>query len=170
MNVCINPMSLPVQVRLAVAADIPALRSLIELSVRRLQAQDYSPEQLEAALKTVFGVDSQLIADGTYLVAEVFPSHGELAIPKPEAMINAPILAGCGGWSKRKTLYGGDRWRDRRKTICSTPTRMPQRYARSLFIPTGRGAALAPWCWMRVKLPPGPRASRALKWAQPSPE
>jgi N-acetylglutamate synthase-like GNAT family acetyltransferase len=111
-------MSLPVHVRVAVTADIPALRSLIELSVRRLQAQDYSPEQLEAALRTVFGVDSQLIADGTYLVAEVFPSGGEQVTSKPEAIINAPIinapiLAGCGGWSKRKTLYGGDRWRDR---------------------------------------------------------
>jgi GNAT superfamily N-acetyltransferase len=113
MNVCINPMSLPVQVRVAVTADIPALRSLIELSVRRLQAQDYSPEQLEAALKTVFGVDSQLITDGTYLVAEVFPFRGEPATLKPGAMSDAPILAGCGGWSKRKTLYGGDRWRER---------------------------------------------------------
>ena len=59
-------MPFDIQVRVAVAADIPALRELIEASVRRLQAEDYSSEQMEAALRTVFGVDSQLIADGTY--------------------------------------------------------------------------------------------------------
>ncbi len=106
-------MSLTVQVRVAVTADIPALRSLIKLSVRRLQAQDYSPEQLEAALRTVFGVDTQLISDGTYLVAEVFPSPSTAPAVELKAPSSAPILAGCGGWSKRKTLYGGDRWRER---------------------------------------------------------
>ena len=100
-------MPLEVKVRVAVAAEVPALRELIELSVRRLQAQDYSPEQREAALRTVFGVDSQLIADGTYLAAEVLPS------PSGNVPSAAPILAGCGGWSKRKTLYGGDSWHDR---------------------------------------------------------
>ena len=99
-------MPVEVKVRVAVASDVPALRELIELSVRRLQAQDYSPEQREAALRTVFGVDSQLIADGTYLAAEVFPYRSG----GPPV---APVLAGCGGWSKRKTLYGGDRWRER---------------------------------------------------------
>lgn len=99
-------MPLDIQVRVAVAAEIPELRELIELSVRRLQAQDYSPQQMEAALRTVFGVDSQLIADGTYLAAEVFPSRSD-----------APILIGCGGWSKRKTLYGGDRWRERQDDL-----------------------------------------------------
>ena len=88
-----------IQIRLAVPADIPVLRELIDASVRRLQAQDYSPVQIEKALQTVFGVDSQLIADGTYLVAEA---------PNPQ-----PLIVGCGGWSKRKTLYGGDRWAGR---------------------------------------------------------
>jgi len=49
---------------------VPVLQQLIDASVRELQAQDYTPAQMEGALKTVFGVDSQLIADGTYLVAE----------------------------------------------------------------------------------------------------
>jgi GNAT superfamily N-acetyltransferase len=72
-------------------ADVPALRALIDLSVRVLQAEDYSPAQIEGALGTVFGVDTQLIADGTYFVLE------------------APnMIAGCGGWSKRKTLFGSD--------------------------------------------------------------
>jgi GNAT superfamily N-acetyltransferase len=83
----------PVQLRQATPADIPALRELIDLSVRSLQAGDYSPAQIEGALGTVFGVDSQLIADGTYFVAEA-------AEPS--------MIVGCGGWSKRKTLFGSD--------------------------------------------------------------
>jgi len=81
-------------------ADIPVLRALIDSSVRRLQSQDYTPTQIENALQTVFGVDSQLIVDGTYLLAEAHPAEAE----------TKSIIAGCGGWSKRKTLYGGDRW------------------------------------------------------------
>jgi GNAT superfamily N-acetyltransferase len=88
-----------IRIRQAVAADIPMLSELIAASVRGLQAQDYSPAQLESALKTVYGVDSQLIADGTYFVAETEE-------PKP-------LIVGCGGWSKRKTLYGGDQWSGR---------------------------------------------------------
>jgi hypothetical protein len=86
-----------IQVRKALAEDIPVLRELIEASVRGLQAGDYSPAQIEAALKTVYGVDTQLIADGTYLVAEV------------ETPTEGSIIIGCGGWSKRRTLYGDRR-------------------------------------------------------------
>ena len=56
--------------RLAVRADVPALRDLIEASVRGLQAADYSAAQIEGALSTVFGVDTQLIDDGTYFVMQ----------------------------------------------------------------------------------------------------
>ncbi len=87
----------PFHIRLAAPADIPALSRLIELSVLGLQAEDYSRDQMEGALGTVFGVDSQLISDGTYFVAEVIDERGESTI------------AGCGGWSRRKTLFGGDR-------------------------------------------------------------
>ena len=62
--------SLEIRIRKAVAAEIPVLRALIEASVRELQAEDYTRAQMEGALESVFGVDSQLIADGTYLVAE----------------------------------------------------------------------------------------------------
>jgi GNAT superfamily N-acetyltransferase len=72
--------------------DVAGIRGLIEDSVRGLQGGDYSAAQIEGALATVFTVDSQLIADRTYFVA--FAEDGE--------------LAGCGGWSFRKTLYGGD--------------------------------------------------------------
>jgi GNAT superfamily N-acetyltransferase len=86
--------------RLATPQDIPVLRELIRISVRSLQARDYTPAQLESALEIVYGVDSQLIADGTYFAVE------------------APgTIAGCGGWSKRKTLYGGDVWAGREDTL-----------------------------------------------------
>jgi GNAT superfamily N-acetyltransferase len=97
-----HPVREGTQIRCATAADIPALTALIDLSVRGLQAQDYSQAQIDLALKMVYGVDTQLIADGTYFVAEATPASGP-----------APLLAGCGGWSKRKTLYGGDAWTHR---------------------------------------------------------
>jgi GNAT superfamily N-acetyltransferase len=84
-----------VTVRQAVPADIPALQELIRASVLGLQAADYTPEQLELALDRVFGVDTQLIEDGTYFVAEARVDHDQ-------------VIAGCGGWSKRKTLFGSD--------------------------------------------------------------
>ena len=88
--------------RQAVAADIPALRRLIDASVRGLQAADYTPTQIEGALQSVYGVDSQLIADGTYFVVE--------------ARDNSAIV-GCGGWSKRRTLFGGDHWSSREDAL-----------------------------------------------------
>jgi len=78
--------------RLATDADLPALEALIPLSVRELQSAHYSSAQMDAALGPVFGVDRQLIRDATYFVVE-----------------DARQIVGCGGWSKRKTPYGGDR-------------------------------------------------------------
>jgi N-acetylglutamate synthase-like GNAT family acetyltransferase len=92
------------RVRKAAAGDIPSLRDLIECSVRELQAKDYSPRQIEGALQSVYGVDSQLIADGTYFVAEITSDP-------------TPLIVGCGGWSKRKTLYGGDQYSAREDSL-----------------------------------------------------
>jgi len=78
-------------IRLATLADIPNLRELIRDSVSGLGDGYYSSEQITRALTHVFGVDTQLILDGTYFVVEVDDQ-----------------IAGCGGWSKRKTLFGGD--------------------------------------------------------------
>jgi len=83
-------------IRLAKPEDIPQLRALIDKSVRVLQRDDYSAEQLDAALGTAYGVDTQLIADGTYYLVEAAGATGE------------KILVACGGWSMRKTLYGSD--------------------------------------------------------------
>ena len=84
-----------IALRLATPEDIPELEKLIEASVRTLQRGDYSEAQMNGALGTVFGVDTQLIADGTYFVAL---AEGQ----------NTETIVGCGGWSKRKTLFGSD--------------------------------------------------------------
>jgi predicted N-acetyltransferase YhbS len=81
--------------RLAREADVPALEALIPISVRALQAPYYSPAQMDAALGSVFGVDRQLVRDGTYFVAE-----------------RDGVIVGCGGWSRRRSLYGGDSGRE----------------------------------------------------------
>src|SRR5215472_9410220 len=90
------------RLRKAVADDIPRLRELIEASVRGLQADDYTPAQIEGALQSVYGVDTQLIADGTYFAVE--------------SSDDGQIIA-CGGWGKRKTLYGGDQYPAREDSL-----------------------------------------------------
>lgn len=82
----------PIRFRVAELSDIPALEKLIPASARELQTAYYSTEQINGAVGTVFGVDSQLIRDGTYFVA-----------------VSDSAIVGCGGWSRRKTLYGGDK-------------------------------------------------------------
>jgi len=95
-----------IRIRKAVPVDVPRLREVIEASVRGLQPGDYTPAQIEGALKSVYGVDSQLIADGTYFVAEV----NQLGVATPE-------IVACGGWSKRRTLYGGDQFAAREDSL-----------------------------------------------------
>ena len=83
------------RIRRAHPDDTEALSRLIVDSARALSAGYYSEAQIDGAIRYVFGLDSTLIADGTYLVAE-----GDGAIQ------------GCGGWSRRKTLYGGDQHKE----------------------------------------------------------
>lgn len=82
------------ELRHATMDDVPALQALIEQSVRALGAPYYSPAQISSALAYIFGVDTQLIKDGTYFVIE-----------------EAGVIAGAGGWSKRTTLFGGDQFK-----------------------------------------------------------
>jgi GNAT superfamily N-acetyltransferase len=86
---------MPITSRLATFADIPALNEMIALSVRGLSTDYYTPRQIESSIKYVFGVDTQLVTDGTYYVAEMDDT-----------------TVGCGGWSKRNTLYGGDQHKE----------------------------------------------------------
>jgi GNAT superfamily N-acetyltransferase len=86
----------PLEIRPARPADVPALEALIAASARKLGAPFYTAAQTEAAIARVFGVDSELVGDSSYLVAE-----------------RGGALAGCGGWSRRATLFGSDRYAGR---------------------------------------------------------
>jgi GNAT superfamily N-acetyltransferase len=79
--------------RKATLSDRDAIAQLIKDSARGLSRADYSDAQIEGAIATVFGVDTKLILDGTYFVADC-----------------SGTLIGCGGWSRRKTLFGGDQY------------------------------------------------------------
>jgi GNAT superfamily N-acetyltransferase len=114
--------------RLATEEDIPALHALIEASVRGLQASDYTPAQIEGALGTVLGLDTQLICDRTYFVAEAVRS-GE-SLNRNVGARN--ILAGCGGWSKRKTLFGADRGPGREPELLDPATEAAK--VRAIFV------------------------------------
>ena len=83
------------QLRPATPGDVPGIRVLIDASVRGLGVGYYSDAEIEESLVSVFGVDSQLLADGTYFVIDC-----------------AGDIAAAGGWSKRTTLYGGDQTKD----------------------------------------------------------
>jgi GNAT superfamily N-acetyltransferase len=83
-------------IRLAAADDVEVLRALIARSARGLNGADYTPAQVESILRYVYGVDTQLLHDGTYYAVEADGA-----------------IIGCGGWSKRRTLYGGDQHKTR---------------------------------------------------------
>lgn len=104
--------------RAAEAADIPAMEALIARSGVALSVGFYSPEQAEALTRHVFGVDTQLVADRTYFVIEDL----------------AGIVA-CGGWSKRRTLYGADRTKTGPDPLLD-PAREPARI-RAFFVDPG---------------------------------
>jgi GNAT superfamily N-acetyltransferase len=93
------------KLRNATAADTAALTELIARSARGLSGQDYRPAQIEGALQGAFGVDSQLLADETYFVVE---DQGR--------------IVGCGGWSFRSTLFGGDARAGRDSSILDPKT------------------------------------------------
>ena len=90
------PRSMHYLIRKASLDDRTAIADLIKASARHLSRADYSATQIEGAIATVFGVDTNLILDETYFVAE-----------------SAGKLIGGGGWSKRRTLFGGDQYSSR---------------------------------------------------------
>ena len=102
-------------IKLATFAHIAELQQLIALSVRGLSTAYYTPAQIESAIRYVFGIDSQLINDGTYYIFE-----------KEHAIV------GCGGWSKRNTLYGGDQHKEREDPLLD-PTKDAARI-RAFFV------------------------------------
>lgn len=105
--------------RPATPADVPALRALIACSIRALGAGDYTPQQIDAALAGTFGVDTALIGDGTYFA--VVTADG--------------LIVGCGGWSRRRTLFGGDARSDRDDSLLDA--RRERARIRAFFIDPG---------------------------------
>jgi GNAT superfamily N-acetyltransferase len=103
------------EVRQATLDDREAITQLIAESARRLSREHYDDAQIESAIASIFGVDTTLIEDETYFVAE-----------------EDGTLIGCGGWSKRKTLFGGDQF-STRDTGMIDPATEPARI-RAFFV------------------------------------
>lgn len=108
------------------------IEKLIADSARGLSRKEYSEQQIEAALASIFGVDTDLIRDGTYFVAE-----------KDNKLI------GCGGWSKRRNLFGGDRYSNRDSSRIdpkSEPAKIRAFFVHSKFARQGVGRAILSTC------------------------
>src|ERR1700742_2230742 len=110
---------------------MPALTALMQASIRQLLPQFLSPAEVEASF-AVMGLDSQLIEDGTYFVVE---SDG--------------ALAGCGGWSRRATLFGGNHSAGRDARLldpASEPARVRAMYTDPAFVRRGVGRKILDLC------------------------
>jgi len=111
-----SPTSEPLTLRAACTHDLPAIEALIARSARELSVGFYTEAQVTGLLRYVFGADTQLLRDGTYYVIET-ASAG---------------LAAAGGWSRRRTLYGGDRMKPADDPLLD-PAREPARI-RAFFV------------------------------------
>jgi len=119
-------------VRRAQLDDRAAIKELIVESARGLSRQDYSAAQIEAAIASVFGVDTNLILDESYFVAD-----------------RSGLLIGCGGWSKRKTLFGGDQYFSRDASELdpqSEPAKIRAFFVHPQFARQGIGLAILQVC------------------------
>lgn len=123
---------MPLSIRVANHADLPRLMEVMDHAIGQLQAGFLDIEQV-ASSRAIMGLDRQLIADGTYFVAEI---DGE--------------IAGCGGWSRRATLYGGDHSAGLREPRLldpkSEPARVRAMYTDPAFARRGIGKSLLAHC------------------------
>jgi GNAT superfamily N-acetyltransferase len=126
-------------IRKATLGDQPEIEKLIAESVRGLSHDDYNARQIELSIKTVFGVDTQLIQDQTYFVAQ--SEDGK--------------LAGCGGWSKRRTLYGASVYQHSRDSNLLNPETDPAKirafFIHPEFARKGIGTAILETCESEAK-------------------
>lgn len=117
-----------ITIRIAEAADLPPMKRLMDVAIAELQSGFLSPRQVEAS-RGVMGIDTQLVRDGTYFVAEI---DGQ--------------VAGCGGWSRRATLYGGDHSTELRDEAMLDPAhdsaRVRAMYTSPAFTRRGVGRAI----------------------------
>ncbi len=104
------------QLRFASATDVEPIRELIAASVRGLAKGIYTDVQIELSIRSVFGVDHQLIDDGTYFVAEA-----------------GGRIMGCGGWSRRRTLFGASEYSESRNSTLLDPISEPAKI-RAFFV------------------------------------
>lgn len=118
--------------RWADPADLSAIAALIDRAIATLQQDFLSPAEITAS-RAVMGLDTQLVADGTYLLAE---RNGR--------------LAACGGWSRRATLYGGDHSKGLRDAALLDPATQPARiramYTDPDFVRQGLGRMILARC------------------------
>jgi GNAT superfamily N-acetyltransferase len=120
------------KIRKAILDDREAIQQLIANSARGLSRVDYSEQQIEVLIESVFGVDTDLILDGTYFVAE---QDGK--------------LVGCGGWSKRRNIFGGDRYSHRDSSLVDPelePAKIRAFFVHSEFARQGIARALLSAC------------------------
>jgi GNAT superfamily N-acetyltransferase len=125
-----NPRS-DFTLRLAEPADLPALRVLMDLAIARLQAPFLPPEAVAASF-SIMGLDTQLVADRTYFVVE-----------------SGARIAGCGGWSRRATLFGGDHSAGRDAAVLDPATdaaRVRAMYTHPDFVRRGVGRMILDAC------------------------
>jgi len=125
--------TISIRFRVATMDDLPALHALIEASVRGLQTKEYSQAQIDGALGNALGLDTQLVLDGTYFIAEN----------------DAGVMMGCGGWSYRRTLFGADGAQSRESTLLDPATdaaKIRAIFVSPQFARQGVGSAILEYC------------------------
>jgi GNAT superfamily N-acetyltransferase len=130
----------PLRHRLASVEDLPALGTLMDSAIAELQKPFLSAAEIVSS-RTIMGLDTQLVADGTYFVVET----GD----EDNGGTGGPAIAGCGGWSRRATLYGGDATPGRDAALldpATDPARIRAMYTHPRFVRRGVGRLVLRLC------------------------
>jgi GNAT superfamily N-acetyltransferase len=117
--------------RLATRADLPLLAPIVDAAIGELQKGFLTPEQI-ASSRAIMGIDTQLVDDGTYYV-----------------VLSDDVIAGCGGWSRRATLYGGDHSAGRDAALldpATQPAKVRAMYTHPSFTRRGVGRLVLSLC------------------------